>query len=78
MKSIEPAAEGRLARVELTIGDEAWPLTQGTKMILRWGGTVSYANRYIALFPGPAGAPALADGADFPTRTSPSRSSSTS
>jgi ABC-type transporter Mla subunit MlaD len=37
-------------------------------MVLRWGGTVSYANRYISLAPGPAGGPALADGGDFPTK----------
>lgn len=54
--------DGR-ADVELGIDDDgAWPLRRGTTAAIRLGGTVSYANRYIELVPGPADAPALADG----------------
>jgi ABC-type transporter Mla subunit MlaD len=37
-------------------------------MTLRWGGTVSYDNRYIALAPAAGKAPALRDGATIPAR----------
>lgn len=54
--------------VTLKITDEKiWPLRQGTRAAIRFGGTVSYANRYVALTPGPERAPVLADGARLPT-----------
>jgi phospholipid/cholesterol/gamma-HCH transport system substrate-binding protein len=57
-----------LADVRLRITDDrSWPLPRGTKAEIRWGGTVSYSNRYVQLLPGPAGNPALADGARLPT-----------
>lgn len=51
------------AVVELKISDdEAWPLRRGTLARARFGSTTSYVWRYIELVPGPAEAPALADG----------------
>ena len=41
----------------------AWPLHAGTRAELRYGTTVSYAARYVELFPGPRSAPALPAGA---------------
>jgi phospholipid/cholesterol/gamma-HCH transport system substrate-binding protein len=56
-------ADGQ-AVVALAIDDaHAWPLRQGTIARLRYGTTVSYAARYVELFPGPRNAPALASGA---------------
>jgi ABC-type transporter Mla subunit MlaD len=43
--SIEPVDGGRAAKLTLRIDDQAWPLPQGTKFQLRWGGTVSFVNR---------------------------------
>ncbi|HYF26607.1 MAG TPA: MlaD family protein [Baekduia sp.] len=60
---------GGRADVELGIDDDgAWPVRRGTTATIRLGGTVSYANRYVELVPGPAHAPALADGARLPVR----------
>ena len=51
------------AVVELRIDDRrVWPLHQGTIARLRYGTTVSYAARYVELFPGPRSAPALGRG----------------
>jgi phospholipid/cholesterol/gamma-HCH transport system substrate-binding protein len=58
-----------LAQVKLTIKNPAvWPLHQGTNAEIRWGGAVSYSNRYVELLPGPAKDPVLADGAHLPTQ----------
>lgn len=65
--SIEPTRGGRAARVELLFDDSAWPLPQGSELKLRWGGTVSYANRYLALTRAAEG-PRLKDGQTLPTR----------
>lgn len=65
--SIDAIRGGNAARVTLEIDDEVWPLPQGTRFRLRQGGTISFANRYIALRRGPDGAPDLDDGARIPT-----------
>jgi len=59
--SIEPARGGRAARVEFEFDEAAWPLPRGSKLMLRWGGTVSYSNRFVALTRARSG-PALRDG----------------
>ena len=57
-----------VAAVTLDLSQNSlWPLRQGTRAEIRWGGTVSYSNRYVELFPGPASNPPLADGARLPT-----------
>jgi ABC-type transporter Mla subunit MlaD len=58
--SIEPVDGGRAAKLTLRIDDQAWPLPQGTKFQLRWGGTVSFVNRYVLLTRGPATNPPIA------------------
>jgi phospholipid/cholesterol/gamma-HCH transport system substrate-binding protein len=65
---VEPIERGRRARVRLRIDDDVWPLTRGTKVSLRWGGTVSFLNRYIDLQRGRVGAPQLRNGATIPAR----------
>ena len=65
---------GDAARLTLAIDDDGvWPLRRGTRASIRLGGTISYANRYVELTPGPASAAALADGAELPAQdgTSP-------
>ncbi|WP_249011607.1 MlaD family protein [Conexibacter sp. DBS9H8] len=58
-----------LASVQLDITDNSvWPLPKGTNAEIRWGGTISYSNRYVELLPGPRGDPALANGAQLPTQ----------
>jgi ABC-type transporter Mla subunit MlaD len=64
--SVKPIDHGRAARLGLTINDSSWPLTRGTAMLVRWGGTISYLKRYIAVTPGTAGAPAYRDGDTLP------------
>lgn len=63
---VRPGDRGRRARIELKLDDAAWPLPRGSRMLLRWGGTVSYLKRYIAVTPGPAGGGAYRDGATLP------------
>lgn len=63
---IEVIDSGRRARVELRFEDRAWPLRSGTKLALRWGGTVNYGDRYLALTPGSASGATLRQGADLP------------
>ncbi|HET9074185.1 MAG TPA: MlaD family protein [Solirubrobacteraceae bacterium] len=61
--------KGGIASVQLNITTPGiWPLHQGTRAEIRWGGAVSYANRYVELLPGPAGDPLLHDGATLPTQ----------
>jgi phospholipid/cholesterol/gamma-HCH transport system substrate-binding protein len=60
--------ENGLAAVQLNITDKrVWPLRQGTHAEIRWGGTVSYSNRYVELLPGPAKDPVLPSGSRLPT-----------
>ena len=51
------------ARLELVIeNDKVWPLPEGTKARLRWGGTAKFSDRYVELVPAASGPP-LPDGA---------------
>jgi ABC-type transporter Mla subunit MlaD len=63
--SIAPMDKGQAARVGLRLDDEVWPLQRGTTFELRWGGTVSFSNRYVALRRGSG--PPLPDGATLAT-----------
>lgn len=59
---VEAVDEGRQARLKVEVdNDRAWPLRRGTTFKLRWGGTVSYLKRYIAITPA-AGGDAYRDG----------------
>jgi ABC-type transporter Mla subunit MlaD len=64
--SIEPVRRGHALRLDLAIDDAAWPVPSGTRFALRWGGTISYGNRYLALEQGPSAAPPLTDGQTIP------------
>lgn len=68
VESLEAIRGGRAARIALRIDDEAWPLTRGTRMSLRWGGTIAFNDRYIELRRGRTGAPDIPDGATLPAR----------
>jgi virulence factor Mce-like protein len=58
------------AQVALKITDDRfWPLRRGTEAQIRWGGTVSYANRYIELTPSADG-PSLPNGSHLPPANS--------
>jgi phospholipid/cholesterol/gamma-HCH transport system substrate-binding protein len=58
-----------IAQVQLHIKNpEIWPLHQGTNAEIRWGGTLSYSNRYVEILPGPAKDPILRNGALLPTQ----------
>lgn len=61
---LDPADGGKAARVTIELGEGAWPLSTDTRMELRWGGTVRFADRYIELRPGTARAQ-LADGSEL-------------
>jgi ABC-type transporter Mla subunit MlaD len=52
----------------MRIEDRAWPLPQGSTFELRWGGTISFSNRYLALHRGAGGGAPMPEGADVPTR----------
>lgn len=62
---IEPVRGGRAARVELRFDKGVWPVPRGSRLTLRWGGTVSYSNRYVDLKRAAAG-PALANESVLP------------
>jgi virulence factor Mce-like protein len=64
--AVDPAAGGHAARITLKLTDKAWPLPVGSTMRLRWGGTVRFADRYIALEPAAKGQKMLADGGVLP------------
>lgn len=57
---------GHKARLKLRLDNSVWPLPQGTRMALHWGGTVSYVNRYILLDRGPSTNPPMATDGVFP------------
>ena len=63
VSSVVPIDRGRAARIGLGIDDSAWPITRGSTFTVKWGGTITYANRQIELQRGPASAPPLANGA---------------
>jgi ABC-type transporter Mla subunit MlaD len=66
--AIEPVDRGRAVRLTLELGDRAWPLPQGTRFALRWGGTISYSNRFVALTRPAHPRAMLRDGATIPSR----------
>jgi phospholipid/cholesterol/gamma-HCH transport system substrate-binding protein len=60
--SITAVNGGHAARLKLTVGDSVWPLPNGTTMHLKWGGTVSFINRYIDLQRGTGGGQMASNG----------------
>jgi ABC-type transporter Mla subunit MlaD len=66
---VRPGDNGHVARIELRFKDEGWPLERGSKLLLRWGGTVSYLKRYVSVTRGPAGAPRFEDGDTIPAKS---------
>jgi ABC-type transporter Mla subunit MlaD len=67
ISSVEVTNEGRAARVELELTDEkVWPLPRDSRLTLRYGGTISYAQRYVALARGTASGAPIADGGTVP------------
>jgi virulence factor Mce-like protein len=66
VRAVKPIDGGRGARITLRLRDAAWPVRTGSHVTIRWGGTVSYLKRYVALQPGPATGAAYADGATLP------------
>jgi virulence factor Mce-like protein len=56
------------AVVEIGIDDDHWPLHAGTTARMRYGTTVGNGTRRLDVEPGPASAPALADGGIIPAR----------
>jgi len=64
--SITAVERGRAARLVLRLDGAAWPVRRGTRLLLRWGGTANYGDRYLRLVPGPAGGPAYRDGDELP------------
>ncbi|WP_320671856.1 hypothetical protein [Patulibacter defluvii] len=65
--SADPVRGGRAVRLRLQIEDEAWPIAAGSRIDLRWGGTISIVNRYLALTRARGGRP-LPQGGSFPAR----------
>lgn len=64
IESVEPMSGGRKARIVLRIDDgRAWPVRRQSHLTLRWGGTISFSNRYIDIDLGPTSAEPLPDGA---------------
>ncbi len=63
---MDPVDGGHAVRLRFEIDGEAWPLPQGSRFTLRWGGTISYNNRHVVLQRGKVGAPPIADGARLP------------
>lgn len=64
--SVDAADGGRKVRLKMKLTDKAWPLPQGSTLKLRWGGTVSFNNRYVALTLGPSDNPPIREGAELP------------
>lgn len=52
--SIEPTDSGSRARLVLEVEEPAWPVPSDSTLLLRWGGTANFSNRYIALTRGRA------------------------
>jgi virulence factor Mce-like protein len=66
--SVQAVDGGRKVRIGMKLDDSVWPLPQGSTMVLRWGGTASFDNRYVALTPGPRSNPPIQEGAELPAR----------
>jgi ABC-type transporter Mla subunit MlaD len=64
---ISAVDRGRAARLKLTFDEEVWPLPEGTRLTVRWGGTVNLFNRYVELRLGEKGGePMVEDGGELP------------
>lgn len=59
---------GHAAKLTLRLDDSVWPLPRGTTFQLRWGGTVSFVNRYIEMTRGRPDAPPIATDGVLPPR----------
>lgn len=64
--NVKPVDRGRAVRIDLAIDDSAWPIPQNSRMEVRYGGTITYANRYIRLVRGAGSGPMMQDGATVP------------
>jgi phospholipid/cholesterol/gamma-HCH transport system substrate-binding protein len=53
---------GRGAELELALEDAAWPLPKDSRFRLRWGGTVKFSDRYVALTRGANRSATVPDG----------------
>jgi phospholipid/cholesterol/gamma-HCH transport system substrate-binding protein len=65
VEKLTPVDRGRAVRIGFRLGDEAWPLPRGSTFELRWGGTISFNNRYFSLVRPQSGAP-VPEGATLP------------
>jgi len=63
---VKPIDRGRAVRIDLAIDDDVWPIPSDSTMEVRYGGTITYANRYIRLVRGDRSKPAMDDGARVP------------
>lgn len=63
---VKPVDRGRAVQIDLSIDDDHWPIPRSSTMEVRYGGTITYANRYIRLLRGKAGGPMMEDGYDLP------------
>lgn len=63
--AVNAVDRGKRARLRLDLENRVWPLRRGTRIALRWGGTISYSNRYLALLPSSTGTQ-YAEGDEIP------------
>ncbi|MHB8693259.1 MAG: MlaD family protein [Solirubrobacteraceae bacterium] len=68
VSSVAPANRGHAATLVLSLGDSAWPVPVGSTMLLRWGGTVNFGDRYLQLQLARRAGAVYQDGAVFPAR----------
>jgi len=69
VEQIDPVDHGRAARLRLRIDDEAWPIPRDSRLEIRFGGTVSYGNRYILLTRGEDVDSPVPDGGALPPQS---------
>lgn len=62
---VKAVDRGRAVHIGLSIDDSAWPIPRNSTLEVRYGGTITYANRYIRLVRGTRG-PMMRDGDDVP------------
>jgi virulence factor Mce-like protein len=64
---VDPIDHGRAARITMRIDDQDyWPLPRDSKLEIRYGGTVSFSNRYLLLTRGKDRAHLLSNGDELP------------
>lgn len=68
IESLEAIDGGSKAKLTLLVDEEAWPLPEGTKFAVRWGGTASFYNRHILVSPAKDGGEPLAENAAIPAK----------